>query len=372
MKRCILHIGPPKTGSTSLQHFLATNRETLAAHGIDYPAIGGGLHHGDLFRPLFVASTGETKGDLRTALPAFEQAIEAIVAAAGGDVLILSAEGLMRLSERDRLHEVFVSLFSRHGYSLESVAFIRPQFSYFNSKYAQGAKLFRIRERFSRYLEAQIREDGANYLGLFRPWYETPGLSLAPVPFTREEMPHGLAHRFFAACGLLDRLDGVLDWQTVSGLNVSPGPKTVEVLRRLAARRLKHRLKGNPVAIRTFILTETSERGWNATSFRGVDEALKARIVAHHAVSNAAFAERFWGASWDETFAEESARPATSNEYYPGNPESQDEAELRAFVALVERRFAGRLDRGVVARLRGRAATVQDHLARRRAIGKGS
>ena len=35
--RCILHIGPPKTGSTSIQYFLNTNREDLAEQGFYVP-----------------------------------------------------------------------------------------------------------------------------------------------------------------------------------------------------------------------------------------------------------------------------------------------------------------------------------------------
>lgn len=37
---CLLHIGPPKTGSTSLQAALAARREELPAHGASYPGKG--------------------------------------------------------------------------------------------------------------------------------------------------------------------------------------------------------------------------------------------------------------------------------------------------------------------------------------------
>jgi hypothetical protein len=37
MKKCYLHIGTMKTGTTTLQNFLSGNRETLAKHGICYP-----------------------------------------------------------------------------------------------------------------------------------------------------------------------------------------------------------------------------------------------------------------------------------------------------------------------------------------------
>lgn len=47
MKRCLLHIGAPKTGSTALQKFLAANRDTLRRHGLEYPdaSLRGHGHH---------------------------------------------------------------------------------------------------------------------------------------------------------------------------------------------------------------------------------------------------------------------------------------------------------------------------------------
>ena len=47
MKRCLLHIGAPKTGSTALQKFLADNRDALRRHGLEYPdaSLRGYGHH---------------------------------------------------------------------------------------------------------------------------------------------------------------------------------------------------------------------------------------------------------------------------------------------------------------------------------------
>lgn len=39
-KKLILHIGRPKTGTSSIQHFLAANAEALAAEGAVYPRAG--------------------------------------------------------------------------------------------------------------------------------------------------------------------------------------------------------------------------------------------------------------------------------------------------------------------------------------------
>ncbi len=43
--QCFLHIGTEKTGTTSIQHFLARNRERLLAQGIMYPSAPGKDNH---------------------------------------------------------------------------------------------------------------------------------------------------------------------------------------------------------------------------------------------------------------------------------------------------------------------------------------
>ena len=42
---CILHIGTEKTGTTSIQKFLATNRTLLKANGVLYPLSPGKVNH---------------------------------------------------------------------------------------------------------------------------------------------------------------------------------------------------------------------------------------------------------------------------------------------------------------------------------------
>ena len=44
-RRAILQIGTEKTGSTTLQHFLAANRASLQANGFVYPEFCGAINH---------------------------------------------------------------------------------------------------------------------------------------------------------------------------------------------------------------------------------------------------------------------------------------------------------------------------------------
>ncbi len=80
-KRLILHVGMPKTGSSSLQRWSDRNRQKLLENGIDYPEIGNWLDpkHQELVGDLFRAETSS-----------LERFIDRRVA----DTLLLSTEGL--------------------------------------------------------------------------------------------------------------------------------------------------------------------------------------------------------------------------------------------------------------------------------------
>lgn len=109
----LFHIGPPKTGSTALQHSFDDSREVLAAHGVHYA--------GDRYRPrragwalLGFAPQGRTV----PRIAAWERLVQEC-AAHGGDRVCLSNEDLARLTDdgidraaRDlgpeRIHLVYV------------------------------------------------------------------------------------------------------------------------------------------------------------------------------------------------------------------------------------------------------------------------
>jgi hypothetical protein len=88
--RIILHAGTPKTGTTSLQHYLRSNREALLARGISYPLHGtdeepGQPKHQWFVRGLVASNSAALMRDMKRALGETSRPI---------DTFILSAEGL--------------------------------------------------------------------------------------------------------------------------------------------------------------------------------------------------------------------------------------------------------------------------------------
>lgn len=95
-RRAILHIGTEKTGSTSIQQFLARNRPWLNAHGFHYPKAPGSPNHTRLFSYAvstpalaFAVKSVEDHEALRTRL---EADLAAEVDANPGKIFLFSNE----------------------------------------------------------------------------------------------------------------------------------------------------------------------------------------------------------------------------------------------------------------------------------------
>ena len=96
--RIIIHIGTPKTGSTSLQNMLRHNRETLAQSGVLYPQISAAAHHNPLALCHYQPGSHD---DGQTAW----QTVTAQAHKAQPHTVILSTETFIRISDFDGLRE---------------------------------------------------------------------------------------------------------------------------------------------------------------------------------------------------------------------------------------------------------------------------
>src|SRR5689334_21451504 len=86
MKSVYLHIGHPKCGSSSIQHFCERNRESLLQDGYFYPPTSGLTFHGEI-SPTFFKFAGLT-GNLDQA----RQQLFVQIAEAPSEKVIISCE----------------------------------------------------------------------------------------------------------------------------------------------------------------------------------------------------------------------------------------------------------------------------------------
>jgi hypothetical protein len=142
----VLHVGPPKTGTTSIQHFLFENRATLKARGFYVPlASSRGFQHIELplcFRPhrkrleqLTGVGGGEVDALRETMTKAFAEEIASV---GGGETLLISSEHLFGCSPA--AIGAYRRFFEPYAERLESLMYLRRQDRWIASSVLQRRK----------------------------------------------------------------------------------------------------------------------------------------------------------------------------------------------------------------------------------------
>lgn len=139
-----VHIGTTKTGSTSIQAFLRSNRAVLAAQGISYPAVLGAQHH---IKAAVSALNFRQSRDLLThqgiqtprALEAYRvkvvNAYQEVIRRGAKHVIISSEHLQSRCNQPDNI-ERFRELFATGFDEVQIIVYVRPQLDQLVSLYS--------------------------------------------------------------------------------------------------------------------------------------------------------------------------------------------------------------------------------------------
>ncbi len=144
--RVLLHIGPPKTGTTSIQHFLFGNRPALEARGFYVPlASSRGFQHIELplcFRPHsknLERLTGVDGGEIDARRETMTNAFAAEMASvSGGDTMLISSEHLF--GGAPSVIEAYKRFFAPYAERFESLMYLRRQDRWIASSVLQRRK----------------------------------------------------------------------------------------------------------------------------------------------------------------------------------------------------------------------------------------
>ncbi len=145
-KRVLLHVGPPKTGTTSIQHFLFGNRASLEARGFYVPLAGSrGYQHIDLplcFRPhgknlerLTGIDASQIDAQRQIMTTAFAEEIAGV---GGGDTLLISSEHLF--GGAPSVIDAYRQFFAPYAERFESLMYLRRQDRWIASSVLQRRK----------------------------------------------------------------------------------------------------------------------------------------------------------------------------------------------------------------------------------------
>src|SRR5678815_5735965 len=139
---CYIHVGPHKTGTTSIQWFLQENGAELLKHGYFVPEseTKRGAHHA-----LAEGLAGLDVGEHREPLVA--KSIAAI-AETPAQAIIISSEALEGLLRNPQNTEAFFNRIRELSLQPKLILFPRNQPQWINSSYAHLVKSFRRSESF--------------------------------------------------------------------------------------------------------------------------------------------------------------------------------------------------------------------------------
>ena len=283
---CYIHIGPHKTGTSSIQWFLKENRLELLKYGYLVPESGPnyGAHHA-LARKL----CGQD-------LPAHQQSAAANFARAldetPSEAVIISSEALGGLLRNPDYARTFFTRIRELNLEPKLVLFPRNPSQRINSSYSSVVRTFRRSESFEAFVQGVTHSFVLRYSPLIK-LADAHDAELIARPFTRKTIADGIVPEFLQAIGL----ERSQFREANVRRNEAAGPFTISVAR---------------------------GGGLTTTRARQIEEELQA--------DNDVFAQRVWGKPWAEIFAADIRQEFTPNDFEMCPPDEATERRLERAV----------------------------------------
>ncbi|MFC3691266.1 hypothetical protein ACFOWB_03445 [Chenggangzhangella methanolivorans] len=312
---CFIHIGPPKTGSSTISHFVEGNAEAFAEQGLyvpKMPALKGRPMNG---HGIFAnVDELDARGELKPAAKLWPELEE--IASQGRQNIVLTSESFAHAFRDGVVLDRILAFFERHGYAVVIIAYLRDQPSSLNSSYVQSQKRLVKRMTFEEFVDEAART------GKVDPWrylehiIDNPRLTLDAGCF-ETAVKSGLEKDISRRLGLPDEFE--LAYPEVRNRNA--GAKAVfaaqMILQQIGDIRAS-KLAAYKKINRRF-KSHFEERGWTEAPYVGLDQDLYGRIRDYYSEGNERFAQRFFGASWkelspDRDYARKVFDPATASE----------------------------------------------------------
>lgn len=335
MSTAIIHLGTHKAASTSIQLFLAHNRERLAEGGVCYPLAPpptSFAHHGlawSIIRKYTSLERRPANFSLSNALDQFRES--------EADTLVLSSEDFLTTSSYDGFLQSFFSELRETFERVMVCAFVRSRLDFFNSSYNQWVKSLSYSKHFSQYIDQVLTGGQAqmHYTRSLALWGQHADKCVY-LPFHVGQFDAAPERVLLQNLGLERDLVESLEAFSTAALNASIGPLAI-----IAFRRLAHVLHQSDwyehydLEKREQLLHGLEARaagaGWNAEKFRAATRTHAERIQRAFSAEDDLFAETFLGASWQEIFPQD-YRINDSTELRYADLDDAIKAEIDEFV----------------------------------------
>ncbi|MFC3695415.1 hypothetical protein ACFOWB_24595 [Chenggangzhangella methanolivorans] len=328
---CYLHIGPHKTGTTSIQNALFTHALRLEAIGLSYPTLSGDKPGRQRRNHTPLARLGVMRAEDLKSAPFWSELSEKI--AATSHSIIVSTEHFADALRDPARFRKTIDFFHDHGFRIVVVAYFRDQPGWLNSWYTQDQRNFMSRQSFPEFLDRAFETGLVDPWAILRRFIDDERIEVRVVSF-EQAIKKGLAKSFLDAIGAPADFEIPEPQASNPNLGVKGVYAAQEIMRRVGFR--VRSMPNYPELYESFKVMMKG-RDWEKSAYVGVSPDDERRIRDRYRESNDAFAQEWFGADWASVCP---PRPMTQREFdfeTAGEDDQSDVLEvIETMVALIQ------------------------------------
>lgn len=292
MKKTVyIHIGPHKTGTTTIQQGLALNKISLSRQRVLAPRTGrpypGNAGNHNLSWELRIPNSRVYNPKHGT----WKDLLDEIKENRRVRKIILTSEDFCLLDEGaiQKIREYL------SDYQVKVIIYLRRQDEAHQSLWVEFAKNRANLPIVGSFIEWLEEYDFAirnyNYLDIVSKWESFFSQeNIIPKIFDPNTFKPSLFHDFLSLCNIQAK-----DVITPKHTNISPGVKTIEAIRLLKNHiEINHLDEPKWNLIAKGLIQLGTEKGWNESKVNYLDAKLAEKIMKHHRESNRVVAERYF------------------------------------------------------------------------------
>lgn len=292
-----LHIGVPKTASSTIQRGLFVNQENLERHGYLYPNRGLlETNHKNIFFELTSMPEHQPKfspkaGNLNSLAKEIRKSnLNKFIISAEHFALFTSAQ----IQTLEKMLAPFIT---------KVIVYLRRQDQVIQSGWTQNAKRLVTKKSLHQNIteELSTQESVYHYDYLLEKWSNAFGKdNIIPRIFERQKLSGHIFHDFLKTCGI----EAIEDFKIPHSTNISPGYKTLGLIQEISKRLDFDRFDPiTRVEIGKQVELYCDQLGWDQDKkFNAIDQKTFDLIMAHFQSGNQKVAREYFES--DDLFTE--------------------------------------------------------------------
>lgn len=306
-RKCILHVGSPKTATSSVQSVLMRNRGRFLKDGILVPHSGQTASGSHRYLAYDLAGLPVPRYAV-----AADRNLGAEVARSEAETVLISSEFLWSILARHEAAQRLLARLRALDLDVTVLLYVRNQPQYFNSIYQHDANFRRLRA-LPTFLRGARRNEARYGYSRWLDFARAHDLPLLVRPFSAEVREAGVVEDFLTAVGV----STADDYDTKVELRRSVGPFTVAAAQSLMGRFEDPKGLSEQQAsdCRQALRAELRRRHIVDQGYCGLTSEFAAEVEEAFQEDNARFSHAAWGKPWQEVFATDVARHFEPNDY---------------------------------------------------------